>query len=397
MILPISEGPINNVEAGKLSTEQALALRNKYPTYVEVVQDFADGHFQLRSRGYIGYLVVSRDFALEITPKVHIANVFRMLEYAHHPVYFPKGQVHVETIDDLAEALALILAESVLERARRGLYASYVDEKGLLPFVRGRIDINSTLQKMQWPSSALCCAYEDHTVDVEENRILLWTLHYLRKHLQNEKPRQRVRRAYQALNGAVSLEQKEARDCIDRSYNRLNDDYQQMHLLCSFFLQHLSPQIIAGKYPFLPFTLYMPTLFQTFVRQWLTKHTPDNIIAIYHEEHVKPEPAPLTFKMDIILKDIVTDRVIAVLDTKYKADESKSKASNPSNEDVYQIATYAYQMKTPKAILIYPSGRSESYEANIRDISVQTVVFDISQDDIGAKKFCKDLAIALET
>jgi 5-methylcytosine-specific restriction enzyme subunit McrC len=224
---------------------------------------------------------------------------------------------------------------------------------------------------MQWPSSALCCAYEDHTVDVEENRILLWTLHYLRKHLQNEKPRQRVRRAYQALNGAVSLEQKEARDCIDRSYNRLNDDYQQMHLLCSFFLQHLSPQIIAGKYPFLPFTLYMPTLFQTFVRQWLTKHTPDNII--------------------------VTDRVIAVLDTKYKADESKSKASNPSNEDVYQIATYAYQMKTPKAILIYPSGRSESYEANIRDISVQTVVFDISQDDIGAKKFCKDLAIALET
>ena len=198
------------------STEQAQALRDNYPTYLEVVQDFTDRHFQLLTKGWIGNLVVSRDFGLQITPKVRIANVFKMLAYADLGVDFLKGQVDIETVDHLAEALAATLAERVLERARRGLYASYVEERELLSFVRGRIDVGSTLRTMQWPSAALCCEYEDHTVDVEENRILLWTLYRLRKLLQKEKPRQQVRRAYQALNGAVSLEQKEASDCLGR-------------------------------------------------------------------------------------------------------------------------------------------------------------------------------------
>ena len=113
---------------------------------------------------------------------------------------------------------------------------------------------------------------------------------------------------------------------------------------------------MAGTHAFLPFALYMPTLFEKFVLEWLKKHCPANIDPMRCVKHVKPPPAPLTFEMDMILQDHETKDIKAVLDTKYKTDESQSTASNPSNEDIYQIVTYAYRMKSPQAILIYPSG-----------------------------------------
>jgi 5-methylcytosine-specific restriction enzyme subunit McrC len=399
-ILPISEGYNNKIEVSQLNADHALALRKKHPNKVEVVQDVADKeHFQIRSKGYIGYLVVSRDFGLQIVPKVQIANIFKMIEYANRieSVEFLKGQVKIDKLDDLAEGLASILAILVLNRARKGLYANYIDEKALLPLVRGRIDVGSTIRASQWPSTSLCCKYEEHTVDIEDNRILLWTLYCLRRlYFQREGFHQPVRRAYQALKGSVTLEQKEAKDCVDRSYDRLNDDYKSMHMLCSFFLENLSPGLMAGKRAFLPFTLYMPQLFESFVREWLIKYCPQNIIAQPWIEPVKATE-PLTLKMDIVLRDASSKEVIAVIDTKYKTDDSGSSASSPSNEDIYQILTYSHQMSCPKAILVYPSGTSECFEAQMQDISVQSVVFDISQDDLGGTKFSKDLARALET
>ena len=393
--MQITEGISEFFSQEELSNEHALAIRQRYSKNVKITQDFADKdkRFEVLSKNYIGHLPVSKDFTLSILPKVRIANIFKMLECALkvESVKIIKGRVDVETLDDLSEALASKLALLVLERVRKGLYSSYEQQTGLLPFVRGRINVGSTLRSQQWPPTTLCCEYEEHTPDVEDNRILLWTLYRLRQlSFKKEEYHKSIRRAYQALNGSVSLELKEANECIGRSYNRLNDDYEPMHMLCSFFLQHLSPGIMTGARAFLPFTLYMPALFQSFVLELLREYFSNHIIVKYEEEEVKAT-VTLTLKMDVVLRDALTNNVIAVIDAKYKRDQF------PSNQDIFQIVTYAHYMNSPKAILVYPSSSSEYYKAPIRDINVQTVVCDISQDDLGQKRFCHDLAQALET
>jgi hypothetical protein len=78
-----------------------------------------------------------------------------------------------------------------------------------------------------------------------------------------------VRRAFRNLIGNVSLGPKSARDCVGRFYHRLNDDYQPMHGLARFLIEHSGPSAHAGEHEFLPFAVEMPTLFEAFVAEWL--------------------------------------------------------------------------------------------------------------------------------
>ena len=62
----------------------------------------------------------------------------------------------------------------VLDRTRRGLYRAYLSRSELLPNVRGRLEARE-LSLRPWTVDLLC-TYEDHTADIEDNRILSWTL-----------------------------------------------------------------------------------------------------------------------------------------------------------------------------------------------------------------------------
>ena len=54
--------------------------------------------------------------------------------------------------------------------------------------------------------------------------------------------------------------------CIrDRLYHRLNQDYQPMHGLCRFFLEHSGPTHQDGDSAMIPFVVHMPALFEKFV------------------------------------------------------------------------------------------------------------------------------------
>jgi 5-methylcytosine-specific restriction enzyme subunit McrC len=233
---------------------------------------------------------------------------------------------------------------------------------------------------------------------LDENRILLWTLFCLRKlHFNNLEFYKRVRRAYQALAGSIRLEQKNAADCFDRTYHRLNDDYQPMHMLCGVFLENLGPGLLAGEGTFLPFMLNMPQLFERFVARWLKKSVTKEIrvdesyrVRIDASHQIGAEaPAKITFKMDIVLRDEVTGEALAVIDTKYKADE------RPNNADINQVVTYAQLMNTRKAILVYPSTSTTSMILPMRDVLVIVMTFDISREDLGGPLFLDELNEAL--
>src|SRR5262249_44483284 len=150
-----------------------------------------------------------------------------------------------------------------------------IDECEELPYVRGHLDVvRATLNSMRG-IPRIPCHFQEHTADLEDNRILLWTLHQVRRQaLSQEKVRIELDRARRALVGTITLERYSPSDCINRLYHRLNDDYAPMHGLCRFILEQTGPGIELGDRTFVPFELNMPQLFQTFVAEWLRANAP---------------------------------------------------------------------------------------------------------------------------
>ena len=126
-----------------------------------------------------------------------------MLEYAYRlqGIHLPPDLVHTDSLQHFYEQLANVLAKRIIDRSRRGLYRTYRPEDERLPYIRGRIDL-ARASRSPWDTK-LHCQYEDHTADVDDNRILAWTLwRIVRSGYCTERVLPTVRRAFRILQSA---------------------------------------------------------------------------------------------------------------------------------------------------------------------------------------------------
>jgi 5-methylcytosine-specific restriction enzyme subunit McrC len=336
--------------------------------------------WQLTAQSYVGYIPLTPAVGIRIQPKIPIQNLFGMLEYAYNLGEFKllANWHHCDTLEDLYERLADILARRISDRARRGLYRTYIPKTERLSCLRGRLDIPHQIRR-PW-ETRLQCHYQEQTADIADNQILLWTLHHIRRHgVCSERVLPTVRQAYRALQGTVALTPCTARDCTGLTYNRLNTDYQSLHALCRFFLDHSGPSINSGDRRMIPFLVDMNTLFEEFVYAWLNAHA-DQLLKPVGLRLRKQAPVRLdtshfgSLKIDLVLEDIQTGHTRYVLDTKYKrTDELKT-------SDLHQAIAYAETKDTTEAILVYPQALTPPLDIRPNKVRVRGLAFDISQD-----------------
>jgi 5-methylcytosine-specific restriction enzyme subunit McrC len=354
---------------------------------VEFPSPKTGGDWQLTAQGWVGYIPVSTEITLALRPKVKLSNLFRMLEYAYRlqGIKFLGGLVNCSSLEEFYEYLASILAKRVLDRSRRGLYRAYRSEEGVLSYLCGRMNIEH-LAKRSWDPRILC-SYDEHTADLEENQILAWTLSRIAKSgALSERVLPTVRRAYHALRGFVTLVPFTPANCVNRLYNRLNDDYQPLHALCRFFLEHSGPSHESGDRTMIPFLLDMGRLFELFVAEWLRARLPDNIRVTAHERVNIGAGGAFYFDIDLVIDDPATGEVAFILDTKYKTPDT------PSMDDVAKVTAYAAAKKCRNAVLVYPSPLRDQFEDQIGDIYVRSLVFRVDEDLEGSgRAFLKDL------
>lgn len=334
-----------------------------------------DGQWQLTAQGWVGYIPVNPHLGFALMPKVPVANLFRMLDYAYDLGSFEMldGLHCCETLQGFYERLANQLARQVLGRAKRGLYRTYMDQEEPLAFVRGRLDLGDMLRR-PW-ETRLRCQYQDHVADITENQILLWTLHkILRSGLCSERVLSTVRKAYYAVHGQAVLRSCTAKECLKRLYNRLNEDYRPMHALCRFFLEQSGPSHEGGGYEMLPFVVDMNRLFELFVAEWLKKNLPQGYELRTQEKFDIGENGEISFAIDLVLYDVQQERVKCVLDTKYKTH------TTPAPADIHQISFYALAKDCTEAILLYPTSEIEKFSGMAGNIRVQSMSFALDGD-----------------
>ena len=391
-VVEIEEEESAQVHASLLDQATALGLHRQHGDQIriEFPGPLNPHHYILRSRGHVGQIRVGKELLLHIRPKVAVSDLFAMLEYAYQLTsfrLFDQG-AQCETIPQVFEHLAGVLARRVLARSRVGLLRDYVEQEESLPYVRGRL--------LPWQRAGrddvLRCRYQEHTADLVDNRILAWTLHGLRRFsLERESVRQLVHQAFRRVVGAVGLGYVAPAECIGRFYHRLNQDYRPMHALCRFFLEHTGPALGVGEREFIPFLLYMPVLFESFVAEWLKVHLGSPFA-------VKPQwrtplrgSDRLAFQIDLVLSEVRSGAVLAVLDTKYKREEE------PEGADIQQVVAYAVQTGAPRAFLVYPSALAKKMVLQVGEIQVRTIIFDLSKDlEIAGELFLHELLQSIQ-
>jgi len=329
----------------------------------------------LTNLGWVGYIPVSDNITLELHPKVSIENIFLMLEYAYKlkSFFFLKGILSCNTIQDFYERLVNLLLNKVYDRLNKGLYKEYSSRTDCLPFICGRLDVNHMVRNSI--SISMKCKYEELSVDIDDNKILTWTLYIVsRSNICNSDTLRRVNIAYRKMLNCTSQDHYSFNDCIGRLYNKLNCDYESLHALCRFFLEHKGPKIEIGGYKMIPFLVNMSRLFELFVSEWLKTNLPPQYEIKAQEKVTLDDDGVIYFSVDIILYHLPTNTVKCVIDTKYKSHNS------PLQSDISQITTYALLVGCKEAILVYPSNMVNQLDTKIGDIRVRSLSFCLDND-----------------
>ncbi|MDJ0600917.1 MAG: restriction endonuclease [Crocosphaera sp.] len=337
--------------------------------------------WEIISQGWLGCIPISNDWNFHIKPKVPITNIFRMLEYAYNlkSFQFLDGLMTCESLPDFYNRLATIFAHRILNRIQKGLYSTYTKQSQNLSYVKGKIDIK-TMIKHPWKPK-ITCHYDSFTQDIEDNQILLWTIYIIScQEMCQENTRSLIRKVYHALQDYITLSPFTANDCINRKYNRLNEDYYCLHSLCRFFLENTTPSHEKGNYNSLPFLVNMNQLYEKFVAAWLQKHLPQHLGI---KTQYRVEYDNFSFKIDLIIYNKNTQDNLYVLDTKYK--------TTITQNDIYQIITYTFEQNCNYAILITPSPNN-SIDDKVNNIYIRTINFSLDENiETEGNKFLQQL------
>jgi 5-methylcytosine-specific restriction enzyme subunit McrC len=350
-VIELSEYDTKSFAQNELAEDLVMTLHAAYGDQIAVEPpSFLNSYcWRLTSQGWVGYIPLTSEVHFSLVPKVPVRNLFGMLEYAYRLKGFRvmEGLVDSESITELYDRLALILAKRVLDRIRMGLYRSYVPESDNLPYVRGRMDVQACVRK---PTQAtLPCHFQEHTGDLEDNQILLWTLtRVLACGICTDRSLPYVRQARRSLQGFATSVPFSAQNCVDRLYSRLNQDYEPMHALCRFFLEHTGPTHRVGDRRMLPILVDMERLFELFVVEWLKRHSPEGYEVRAQENVQLLLGETISISIDITIEDLVKGCTLLVLDTKYKAPEQ------PAAGDIEQVVAYAAAKNCGRAVLVYP-------------------------------------------
>jgi 5-methylcytosine-specific restriction enzyme subunit McrC len=359
-----------------LSVDAAQLIRDNFggKVSVEPTSFRPDAGWKICSEGWVGYIPLEPDLGLRLSPKKGIAirSIFRMLEYAYDIKSFQlqDSLIDCQFCEDLFEMLAEILAKRVLDRGKRGYYRAYQPLSDHLSCVRGRIDLKEACVA-PWQSMPFC-HFEEHTSDVEENRILAWALaQILRSGICSHRTLPTIRQAYHRLAQFAEIKPCLPSACVGRVYNRLNYDYEPMHALCRFFLDSSGPSQNAGDRKMMPFLVNTSSLYELFVARWLKKNLDDQRYSVKSQEMVLIDPnLNINFRIDLSIFDRESQSCAFVIDTKYKV-------GNPKTEDIEQVAAYAEAKGCTEAILVYPECSGPRLHGRIGKINVASAAFSL--------------------
>ena len=331
------------------------------------------GWWEVAAGTQIGVVTVDGLLVI-IQPKIDINRLVFLMGYARRPSYWHDDQVLLDADADLPEALA----EAFLRLARRaldqGLLKGYVSVEDTLPVLRGRIREADQLRRRWGRAIPLEVRYDDFTVDIAENQLLLAAAEQL---LRTPRIGQQHRAGLQRLRLQLADVTSLGRGGVRPSWvaSRLNARYGPALELADLILDGRSFEQRVGDVTVSGYLFNMASIFEDFVTVALAEafRPYGGRSRLQYRTHLD-EAETVPVRPDFVWLDAGVPRV--VVDAKYKAE----KPSGFPQADLYQMLAYCTVLGLPVGHLVYAKGNEAAQSHVVRRAGVQIVTHALALD-----------------
>jgi 5-methylcytosine-specific restriction enzyme subunit McrC len=324
------------------------------------------GWWQVSAGTQIGVVRIE-SLQVVIQPKIDINRLVFLMGYARRPSFWRDDRVQLDPADDLPAALAdafLRLARRALEQ---GVLKGYLTVEETLPVLRGRVREADQLRRRWGQAIPLEVRYDEFSVDIAENRLLLAAAEQLlRTPVVGAQHRASLQRLRMQLADVSSPVRGTARPRWIAS--RLNARYQPALELAELILDGRSFEQRVGELTVSGYLFNMATIFEDFVTVALREAMRrfGGRSSLQYRTHLDlAETVPI--RPDFVWSEQGRARVVA--DAKYKAE----KPSGFPQADLYQLLAYCTVLRLPIGHLIYAKGQEEARNHHVSGSRVQLV------------------------
>jgi len=367
--LILREGePSRSVELPR-SVADALAASG----VVQVGWTDRPGWWEVAASNQIG-VVVAGGVQVVIQPKLDINRLVFLMGYARHPDFWRDDHVRLDTAADLPEALTDAFVRLAKRALEQGLLKGYQTLEETLPVLRGRIREADQLRRRWGKGIPLEVRYDEYTVDIAENRLLLAAAEQLLRTPQvSARHRVGLQRLRLLLADVTAPVHGSVRPLWTPS--RLNARYAPALELAELVLDGRSFEQCVGDVVVSGYLFNMATIFEDFVtvalREALKPYGGRS--RLQYATHLD-EDAAVPVRPDFVWLEQGRPRI--VVDAKYKAE----KPSGFPQADLYQMLAYCTVLGLPEGHLVYAKGNEDAHEHVVRRAGVRIVTHALDLD-----------------
>ena len=331
---------------------------------------------------------------------IKIQNIFYMLAYAFCVLQEDSyKKIELEEFEYAEDLLAAILAKGIANQTKRGLGCEYVPCTETLSFLRGKINISSSLKERTILRRQLVCEFDEFSENAYVNQILKTTALLLIRSDGVKQERKNALKKVMLYFHAVDTLNSQTIQWSAIKYHSNNATYKMLINICYLVVKSLAPTARDGPKKLSQFRgEQMPRLFERFVRAYYQKHYPCCKVSASHIKwNVDDGVVELlpTMKSDIVLE---RDGKVLIIDTKYygevmQASDRGNSRSKIHSGHLYQIFAYVknkdiHRSGNVNGVLLYAKTDEEivpdnSYQIDGNKISVRTL--DLDKDFVGIR------------
>ena len=273
-----------------------------------------------------------------------VQNIYYMLSYAFQ-VLNEQGykQVLTEEFKNAADLCAAILIKGVSSQVKRGLDREYLSASDCMTTIRGRIDINSTINSQSLIKRQLVCNYDEFSKNSYLNRIIKTTMVLLMRHPNVDKQRRKELRKLSLYFADVERMDVSHINWQMR-FNRNNQMYRMLISVCYLVINGLLQTKSNGQTKMMDFldTQKMSHLYEKFILEYYKKE--------HGELHVSSSQIPWNLDDDendmlpIMQSDIMlngNDKTL-IIDAKYYKTSTQSRYDSATIRSAHLYQIYSY-------------------------------------------------------
>lgn len=331
----------------ELSPEEAAALSELDLAVATRTGD--TGVWEVAASSKIGVARVA-DLQVTVRPKIGIDRLIFLMGYAQSPSFWRDHDVGLDPEADLFAAVADAFARLAVKAVEQGLLHGYRTVDDTLPVLRGRVREGEQIGRRFGLMVPLEVRYDDFSVDVAENQLVLAAVHRLLRlpGISHAARRTLLRLRLQLAD--VSLLPRGS--LLPRwQPSRLNTRYQPALRFAELILAANSFEQRIGTLQVNGFVFDMWRIFEDFVcvalREAMAAYGGHS--ELQHRMHLD-DAAAVAMRPDYVWTS--GGEVHVVADAKYKAE----KPAGFPQADLYQLLAYCTVLGLDEGHLIYAKG-----------------------------------------